>query len=309
MKRSDAAKPSDEVRAFYSVPGAMTGAGRHEVALAALPVDVAELARIVQGLALHEFTASSMHGVEVSPERQFESHIRTVPRMLDRLQALDDRPLQQARAPTARLLGVCHHFALLLLAMLRAKGIPSRARWGFGAWFNAPYFEDHVLCEIWKPDEARWVLVDAQLDEVWQRQPAVDFDVLDVPRDRFILAADAWVRCREGNADAGRFGIFKGEQRGLWFIAGNLLKDAAALVKNETLPWDVFGAMPAPGTALDAEALAFFDRLAQLTASPDEALPELRRLAECDERVRVPALVFNAVRGVTEPFPEAVAAR
>ena len=45
-------------------------------------------------------------------------------------------------------MGVCHHFALLMTAMLRAKGIPARYRCGFGAFFNAPYFEDHVLCEF-----------------------------------------------------------------------------------------------------------------------------------------------------------------
>ena len=29
--------------------------------------------------------------------------------------------------------------------------------------------------------------------------------------------------------------------RGLWFIAGNLIRDAAALNNMETLPWDVGG--------------------------------------------------------------------
>ena len=301
-------KPSDEVLEFFSLPGPMTGGGDHEEALAALPADVGALAAIVQGLALHEYTAAMMHGVEIAPERQFESHIRTVPRMLDRLRTLDDRPLAQARPAGSRLVGVCHHFALLLLAMLRAKRIPARARWGFGAWFNPPFLEDHVLCEYWKATESRWVLVDAQLDEAWQRTQAIDFDVLDVPRDRFVIAADAWTRCREGHADPSRFGIFQGNQRGMWFIACNLLKDVAALVKHETLPWDVFGAMPAPASILDAGAVAFFDHLALLTAAPDEALPELRRLAQSDERVRVPQVVFNALLGRAEPFVAAAPA-
>ena len=224
--------------------------------------------------------------------------------MLERLRELDDRPLQEARPPASRLVGVCHHFALLLVAMLRDKRIPARARWGFGTWFNPPFFEDHVLCEVWREDASRWVLVDAQLDAAWQRQPAVDFDVLDVPRDRFIIAADAWRRCRESRADPGRFGIFQGNQRGMWFIACSLLKDAVALAKHETLPWDLFGAMPSPADTLDAETLAFFDSLALLTASPDESLPQLRRLADSDERVRVPAVVFNAILQRAETFLE-----
>jgi hypothetical protein len=263
---------------------------------------VEALARVVQGLVLHEFTASVMHGVEIAPERQFESHLRAVPDMLDRLRALDDRPLGQARPPAARLVGVCSHFSTLLLAMLRAKGIPARARWGFGSWFNPPFFEDHVLCEAWDGEQSRWRLVDAQLDQAWQRQPAVDFDVLDVPRDRFIVAADAWRLCRDGQADASRFGIFQGNQRGLWFIACNLLKDAAALVKHEPLPWDVFGAMPSPSSSLEPAGLEFFDRLARLTAEADESLPELRRLAAADDQVRVPEKVYNARLGRMERF-------
>jgi hypothetical protein len=294
----------EQVLDFYRTPGMMTGAGRHTQALAALPRDLPSLARIVQGLVLHEFTASAMHGAAIAPERRFESHLRSVPRMLDRLQALDDRPLHEARPPSLRLVGVCHHFALLLAAMLRAQAIPVRARWGFGAWFNPPFFEDHVLCEVWQQQRQRWLLVDAQLDEVWQRQPTVDFDVLDVPRDRFITAADAWVSCREGRMEPGRFGIFEGNRRGLWFIAGCLIKDVVALVKDETLPWDVFGAMPAPGQAIDADQLRLFDQLAALTRSPDDSLQQLRRLAEADERVRVPEMVFNAMLGRTEPFPE-----
>jgi hypothetical protein len=301
-------KPSDGVLEFHSLPGPMTAGEGSDDTLAALPDDLDTLVRIVQGLVLHEFTASTMQGVEIAGERRFESHIRTVPHMLNRLRELDDRPLWQARLPSLRLVGVCHHFALLLLAILRAKRIPARARWGFGTWFNPPFFEDHVLCEVWRRDESRWILVDAQLDEAWRRQPAVDFDALDVPRDRFIIAADAWVRCREGRMDPGRFGIFHGNQRGMWFIASNLLKDVAALTKHETLPWDVFGAMPSPTDTLEAEALAFFDGLAQLTASPDESLPELRRLAQMDERVRVPQVVFNALLQRPEPFLEAAPA-
>ena len=85
MEQSQAAGPAHEVLAFYSSPGPVTRAGDQEAAFAALPAEVEALARVVQGLVLHEFTASVMHGVEIAPERQFESHIRAVPDMLDRL--------------------------------------------------------------------------------------------------------------------------------------------------------------------------------------------------------------------------------
>ena len=122
-----------------------------------------------------------------------------------------------------------------------------------------------------------------------------DFDPLDVPHDRFLTGGEAWMRCRAGKADASKFGIFKDEMRGLWFVAGDLVRDFAALNKMEMLQWDVWGAMPGPGEPVKDDQLAFFDRLAALTHEPDSSFAELRELYQRDDRVRVPATVFNAV--------------
>ena len=61
------------------------------------------------------------------------------------------------------------------------------------------------------------------------------------------------------------------------------------------LQWDVWGAMPRPDERLHEDQLAFFDRLAELTRAADESFEERRRLYEGDERLRVPAIVFNAL--------------
>jgi hypothetical protein len=235
------------------------------------------------------------YGFKVPETRKAESHIRAADRILDQILALDDRPLSTARPPEKRVVGVCHHFALLMTAMLQAKDIPARYRCGFGAYFNPPWFEDHVLCEYWNADEARWIQVDPQLDAVWRNALKFEFDPLDVPRDQFLQTTDAWTRCRGGTADPKTFGIFVGDQRGLWFIAASLIRDVAALGKVEMLPWDCWGMMPHPGQTLDAGQLAFFDRLAALTATPDATFDELHVLCQKDDRVRVPKAVFNAV--------------
>ena len=253
---------------------------------------MADLARVVQGLLLHEHFAPA-YGVTLSDERRGESHIRTVERMLDRLLAQTASRSSAARPIGKRLVGVCRHFTVLLVAMLRAKGVPARARCGFGAYFNAGRFEDHWVCEYWNSAEGRWVLVDAQMDEVQRAELTIDFDVLDVPRDRFVIAGDAWAQCRAGNADPAKYGIF--DLRGLWFVAGNVVRDFAALNNMEMLPWDVWGAMPRRDEPLQDDRLALFDRLAALTRAPDTAFAELRSLYESDDRLRVPATVFNAL--------------
>ena len=137
--------------------------------------------------------------------------------------------------------------------------------------------------------------VDPQLDAVWRGGLKFEFDPQDVPRDQFLQTADAWTLCRAGKADPAKFGIFVGDLRGLWFIAASLIRDVAALNKVEMLPWDCWGIMPHPGQELDAGQLAFFDRLAELTSAPDASFSELRALCDKDDRVRVPATVFNAV--------------
>ena len=177
--------------------------------------------------------------------------------------------------------------------MLRFKGIPARARCGFGAYFRRGYFEDHWVCEYWNNRRARWVLVDAQIDALQRAELDPDFDLLDVPRDRFLIAGEAWAQTRSGDADPAVFGIF--DERGSWFIAQNLLRDVAALNKAEMLPWDVWGAMTGPDKPLSEDLIALCDRAASLTLIPDAGFDDLRNLYRDDERLHVPATVFNAV--------------
>lgn len=184
--------------------------------------------------------------------------------------------------------------------MLRAKGIPARYRCGFGTYFNPPYFEEHVVCEYWNTLQARWVIVDPQFDKVWREKLKIDHDILDVPRDEFIMAGNAWVQCRSEVADPSKFGIFKGGLRGLWFIAGEIIRDVAVLSKMEMLPWDVWGAIPRSSEPLNDDQLTFFDRLAALTRAPDTSFAELLALYESDDRLHVPATVFNEVLNCLE---------
>jgi hypothetical protein len=229
---------AQQILDFYSQPGAMTSPGRHARSFVELPSSVADLARLVSGLLLHEHFAPE-YGVTLSNERRSESQIRAVERMLDGLLRHDDLPLSAPRSTSKRLVGVCRHFTVMLVAMLRAKGIPARARCGFAAYFNRDRFEDHWVCEYWSTEKGRWALVDAQIDDLQRSMLAIDFDWLDVPRNRFVIAADAWAQCRAGDADPASYGIF--DLRGLWFVGGNVLRDLAALNNMEMLPWDAWG--------------------------------------------------------------------
>ncbi len=289
------------VHEFYTRPAAMTSAGRCAPLLAALPGDVPALAAVAQGLLIHEHIAAA-YGVTLSEEERASVHVRPAGRLLDLIVARDGRPLDVPRAPEARLAGNCRHFTVLMTAMLRAHGTPARARCGFGGYFTEGFFEDHWVCEYWNAGEERWILVDAQIDGRQRELFSIGFDVTDVPRDQFLVAGSAWARFRSGAADPGRFGLSFIGEAGDWWIAGNLMRDAAALANVEVLPWDCWGAMPREGEPIDEERCALFDRVAALTQEPDGAFPELLRLSQEDRRLRVPATVRNAVRRRDEPL-------
>ena len=282
--------PSPE-HGLYRQAAEMTSCGAHATSFDALPRDPAGLAEVIQGVLLHEHWASA-YGVTLTDARRSESHIRPVEEMLDRLSARHQRPLLAARPVDERVVGVCRHFTALLVAMLRRFDTPARARCGFGAYFEPGRFVDHWVCEYWNDAGERWQLVDAQIDALQSSKLTIDFDLLDVPRDRFLVAGDAWVQCSSGSADPSRFGIH--DMHGLWFIAGNVLRDLAALNNMEMLPWDVWGPMVLADEPLDAASLALFDRIAELTRAPDASVAELQEVYS-DETLRVPAVVWNAV--------------
>jgi hypothetical protein len=289
------ASPSRQILEFYARPAALTSSGKHGRFFDELPSDVDQLVRAIQHLVVYDVVAADFYGFSIPEGRQSEIHIRPMEKMLDRILSLNERELTVPRPVDKRLVGRCRHFVLLLIAILRAKGIPARGRCGFGAYFNPPYFEDHWVCEYWNAGEQRWILVDTQFDEVWREKLNIKHDILDLPRDQFLVAADAWNRCRTGEADPSKFGIDFAGLRGLWFIAGSLVRDLAALNKMEMLTWDIWGAQPQPDRALENEQLAFFDRLAAIICAPDTSFDELREYYAKDDRLRVPATVFNAV--------------
>lgn len=278
-------KNRETMLSYYIRPGMMSGTGEYAPMLKELPADVPALVRVLQGLVLHVFWAES-YGVKLSDERKGEVQIRPVSRKMRRLLEIDPRPLVEARPPEARLVGNCRDFSLLLAVMLKTKGIPARARCGFGTYFIAGHYEDHWMTEYWNAGESRWVQVDAQLDELQQKALKISFNPLDMPRGQFVLAGDAWQMCKRGEANPDDFGIF--EWKGWDFIKGNVLRDLLALNKVEVLPWDDWGLTGVPVAEFTTEQAALLDRIAALTLAGDEAFDEVRSVFDENAVLHIP---------------------
>ena len=276
------------IRDFYLQPGPMTALPRDFAE--ALPGDVAGVFALVQGLMMHQFWTQA-YGEALTDAGRAQAHARSSGQILALARGLDPAPFGVARPPARRVIGVCRHFSVLASALLRRQGVPARARCGFGLYFDgAPV--DHWVVEYWDAAAGVWRLGDAQLDAVQLGALKPNFDPLDAPRDQFLVGGEAWRRCRAGEADPQTFGIL--DMHGLWFVAGNLVRDIAALNNMELLPWDVWGLMPQPGEDLGADALTQLDEAAAISLAPDARFDDLLRLY-ADPGWRAPPQVMNAV--------------
>ena len=278
---------------YYAQHSRMSDPGTYVSLYENLPTSISELVKLVQGITIHVFWAER-YGLKVPPERMDELQLRSMQRRLARTIELDPRPLSEPRPIDKKLLGNCRDHSLLLTSLLRHQGVPARARCGFGAYFMPDHFEDHWVTEYWEQEQSRWVLVDAQLDELQCDVMNIPFNTLDVPRDQFIVGGKAWQMCRSGEQDPDKFGIF--DMHGLGFVRGNLVRDVASLNKMELLPWDCWGVIL--NEQLDnPDDLAALDEIAALTAGDVPEFEVVRSRYESDPRLHVDGTLVSYVNG------------
>ncbi|NNN30887.1 transglutaminase domain-containing protein [Streptomyces sp. S3(2020)] len=284
-----------EALAFYAAQSTFSDPGELADAYADLPHDPTELARISRDLLIHRVEGDLFGHTHPTDRLHNDAESRYVDDILRIVVDRSPAPLTERREPADRFVGVCRDFTLLHCSFLRHVGIPARLRSGFTDYFGTTGFHgDHVVTEYW--DEKRgWLLADAQLTDP-ALHPAwdVDFDPMDVPRDRFLVAGAAWRAIREDGADERTFGLHRPEEGPFWgerFVAGNIRLDLAALNKVETLLWDVWGEDEGePGTPLPERSREFYDEVALVVA--DEISFETARQLFADNNVlRTPQTV------------------
>jgi hypothetical protein len=279
---------------FYASPGRHT-----DVSAFGLDVpDVERAVEMVQGLLVYDLAARDLYGVELSARQSEAVHLRDAAALLSLALEVDARPLDHARDPGHRIGGRCNTYTLLMVALLRAAGIPARARCGFATYFVPGWYEDHWVAEYWDANEQRWVMVDAQLDASWRRTIGLEAAApVRVNTDQFVTAGQAWQAWRRGELDDGRCGLTSLPEHGAFWIAGNLRLDLAALNKVEMLPWDVWGLGWEPPQEPTDEMLAAFDTCAELTVDPDARFDDLRHRYQSDAALRMDGTVFSVFLG------------
>ncbi|MEE4541775.1 transglutaminase-like domain-containing protein [Streptomyces sp. V4-01] len=288
-------------REFYAAQSTVSDPGELAGWYAELPRDAGQLARTVRDLLIHRMEGGFSDAPIPEERMRDDAETRYVDDILRLVTARDGRPLGCRRDFGDRFVGICRDFTLLHVSMLRHLGVPARMRSGFADYFDATGFHwDHVVTEFWDEERGAWRLADPQLADP-ERYP-VDFDPADVPRDRFLVAGEAWHRIRAGQADPASFGLNLPEAPmiGAWFVAGNVRLDLAFLNKVETLLWDVWGAgafdagdAGADGDAkLTDEVRGLYDRAAAIVAG-DVPFAAARAMFAEEDGLRTPRTVLS----------------
>jgi hypothetical protein len=275
MKR-DALSPAE----FYVQQDALTDPGALVTLFDGLPDDPAALRDLVSKLIVHVAWAAN-YGIPPDTPMPRET-LPVAARLALTLSALR-APLTTPRSPAQRTFGTCRDYSLMLTAMLRQRAIPARVRCGFATYFTSAPYEDHWICEYWSTAQARWVRVDAQIDERLREQRDITFDCADLPERVFLPAGQAWQLARSGRVDADMFG--HGNDRGWWFLRVNVHRDLLALSNQQTSAWDGWRNSTGASKQLTPSAFASIDRIAEASAAVDRPnqIEILQRLAAANQ--------------------------
>lgn len=280
---------SDESREFYAKQSSVTDPKELAPYLDNLPKDIPQLCKIVQGLITHR-DESDLYGTPLTDQRKQEGETRYVSLILKRILELDNSNLGNPRSPDKRFAGTCRDFAILLCAILRHQNVPARLRCGFAGYFEPEKFEDHWVCEYWDEKQSKWILVDAEVDDVYRKKYKIDVNVFDIPRDQFLVAGQAWNGAKEEKYNPDLFGVSTIDIHGLWFIRSNVVRDLAAINKVEVLPWDYWGLSDKKFEELTEDELQLVDKVATATSPEKENFAEVKSLYQ-DPRLQVPQVV------------------
>ena len=186
----------------------------------------------------------------------------------------------------------CRGEAILLAATLKAKGYSARVRSGF-----APYIKydgvayDHWITEYFDDKKNRWVLVDAD-----EHCPDHDmgFDLNDIPRDKFIFGAEAYLGMRNNKyqtneiyyaSDPATLGL-KASLRALFYDFHSLMNDEIIFLHLPKYIQD-------KNFQLTENEYKELDKLAFLMLDPDKNFGELMQIWNNESKYRIMSGALN----------------
>lgn len=185
----------------------------------------------------------------------------------------------------------CRETSILLVAILKVKGIPARARCGFThAVSETDGAGDHWIVEYYNELSKEWVLVDPTMayDQETLDYFEIDYSLIDMPRDKFIFAADAYLGLRNGKYKKEDIYAFSNPKTfGLKAAINELFYDFHSLMNNEILFCQSPKYLNDNNYELSIEEYTELDELAKLMLNPDKNFDAIYYIWENTEKFRI----------------------
>lgn len=295
---------NDKLLEYYKETSAFTDLGYYKEFAKKLPDDIETLCllqrmQIIHPVAFREENIrtktdcfwGNMTEVEVTRLEYEEDIFPTAQSMLAEL-LRKDLEYSVKRKAKDKIHITCRGQAILLASILKAKGIPARARSGYAKYIKDDgIYYDHWITEYFEEKENRWKLVDA--DEHCPDHE-MGFDLNDVPYDKFLFGAEAWLGLRSGkykektilhSSNPITIGL-KAAIRGLFYDFHSLMNDEI-----------IFLHMPRyiceKDYKLNNEELKELDSLAELMLKPNENFEKLLHIWNTNTKFRIMYGVLN----------------
>ncbi|MBP3919625.1 MAG: transglutaminase domain-containing protein [Clostridia bacterium] len=276
------------VQTRYCKTSTYTYSGAYQQYLKSLPDDIPALGRLV----CDQITHPTMYYLPPSAYLEetyfgkfdtYSSHrfkdedelFVTAAAMLAELFRLDERGLVSGKHVNQRLTVSCRHASVLFSAILKAKGIPCRSRAGFMDFGNdGTVYTEHWINEYWKETEQRWILVDA--DGYYEYENRYGYSQFDLPKRKFLSAADAWLSYRQNTLSKFTLDIIAPTLAS--GICAYLFMDFHALMNQEIFYSHQPEFLRNGLQNLSADAWDTIDALAVLMQHPDENIEAIEHL-------------------------------
>lgn len=179
----------------------------------------------------------------------------------------------------------CRGQAILLAAILKSKGIPARVRSGFASYTNDDrIYLDHWITEYFDKESNKWIFVDADCccnDDI-------DFDIYDIPRDKFLTAAEVWRIYRNNKIDSLKLGhaYYDIESKLLEIITTALFYDFHCLMNDEIIYLHHPKFLREKNFKLNEDDLIEIDNLADALLDPNKNFEKLCEIWDTNTKFR-----------------------
>lgn len=206
---------------FYCRYSAFTDPGKYAYLYESLPDSLPELCHLIRSQFIHPYAELPKYRELISKERWDEYvNYPTVQAILAGLVKYNSSGLTKDRKPEDRLILGCRENAILLVSILKYRGIPARVRTGHVTYIRPGFHLSHTICEVWNEHENRWMLVDPSMVKI------------DFSREQFDFSNELWLKLQNKEIDTNQYG-FPGRYSGFVSIVGKICPDLASILGTE----------------------------------------------------------------------------